>query len=65
MQNETQEQSRGMQTLWICLTIGVVAFIGLGIALQDEDDCKGFMGSEDKECVRARAVNHLMGLPIG
>ncbi|WP_435199697.1 hypothetical protein [Qipengyuania sp. 902] len=64
---QPQEQSRGMQTIWICLAIFTVGFIGIGIALQDEENCKGFMGSEDRECVierGMRAADRLMSLPV-
>lgn len=67
MQNSDESQSRKNQTLWICLTIGVVGFIGIGMSMADEDDCKGFLGVKDNQCViekGLRAADRLLALPI-
>ena len=67
MDKDTQGQSRGMQTFWICLTIGFFGFIGIGMSMADEAECKGFMGAKDSECVverGLRAADRLMAIPI-
>lgn len=45
---------------WVILTMLFIAFIALGIYLGEGDECKGFMGIEDRECVLDRSIRTLM-----
>lgn len=55
-----QPVQAGIGNGWVILTMLFIAIIALGIYLGEGDECKTFMGIEDRDCVRDRAIDRMM-----
>lgn len=63
-QIDNEKRDGGIGNGWVIFTMLFMGFIALGMSMQDESECRGFLGIEDQQCKddqMDQTIRNLMG----